>query len=273
MRLLGREARGAGRIYLVGGASAVIFGWRDTTIDVDLKLDPEPPGVFEAMAHAKDALNMNLELASPDDFIPALPDWRERSVLVARHGSVDFLHYDFYAQALAKIERGHARDLGDVEAMARLKLIESGRMMGLFEAIEADLVRFPAIDPCHFRRAVESGRTDRNRQRMTATNRPASDRGAIPHDLPGADLVAKGIDDLSCGELTVEALLVAVGTPRLRNVGLDIPHLPVGPESPELQLYAAICAREADNAHSRYNALIRRLVSFERAMEMLHPAS
>ena len=155
MRLLGREAQGNGRIFLVGGASAVIVGWRDTTVDVDLKLDPEPPGVFSAIARAKDVLNMNLELASPDDFIPALPDWRARSVFVARHGLVDFLHYDFYAQALAKIERGHEQDLSDVEAMWRLKLIEPGRLMHLFEAIEDDLVRYPAIDSSHFRNRVE----------------------------------------------------------------------------------------------------------------------
>ncbi len=155
MRLLGREARGAGRIYLVGGASAVIVGWRDTTIDVDLKLDPEPPGVFEAIARAKDALNMNVELASPDDFIPALPRWRDRSVFVARHGPVEFLHYDFYAQGLAKIERGHAQDMSDVEAMFRLKLIEPGRLTRLFSAIESDLVRYPAIDPVRFRHRVE----------------------------------------------------------------------------------------------------------------------
>ena len=154
MRLLGREARGSGRIYLVGGASAVIVGWRDTTVDVDLKLDPEPPGVFDAIARAKGALHMNLELASPDDFIPALPDWRDRSAFVVRHGPVDFFHYDFYSQALAKIERGHAQDLRDVEAMRRLQLIEAGRLLSLFEAIEADLVRYPAIDPCHFRNGV-----------------------------------------------------------------------------------------------------------------------
>ncbi len=154
MRLLGREAQGNGRIFLVGGASAVIVGWRDTTVDIDLKLDPEPPGVFNAIARAKDALNINLELASPDDFIPALPDWRSRSVFIARHGPVDFLHYDFYAQALAKIERGHEQDLSDVEAMWRLKLIEPGRLMHLFEAIEDDLVRYPAIDPSHFRNRV-----------------------------------------------------------------------------------------------------------------------
>jgi len=44
------RARGDGCIYLVGGASAVIIGWRDSTTDVDLKLDPEPDGVFEAIA-------------------------------------------------------------------------------------------------------------------------------------------------------------------------------------------------------------------------------
>ena len=157
MRLLGREAQGHGRVYLVGGASAVIVGWRDTTVDIDLKLDPEPPGVFDAIARAKDALNMNLELASPDDFIPALPDWRARSVFIARHGLVDFFHYDFCAQALAKIERGHAQDLSDVEAMSRLKLIEPCRLMRLFVAIESDLVRYPAIDPSQFRNRVERG--------------------------------------------------------------------------------------------------------------------
>ncbi len=49
MRRLGRAARSPGRIYLVGGSSAVLVGWRETTVDVDLKLDPEPTGVFEAM--------------------------------------------------------------------------------------------------------------------------------------------------------------------------------------------------------------------------------
>lgn len=98
-------------------------------------------------------------------------------------------------------------------------------------------------------------------------------RGSIRLDLPGADLVEKGVDDLQRGELTVEALLVAVGAPRLRSVGLDIPEVPALPESPELALYAAVCNRETGDAHSRYNALIRRLVSFERAMEALYPVS
>lgn len=75
------------------------------------------------------------------------------------------------------------------------------------------------------------------------------------------------------GELTVEALLVAVGAPRLGGLGLEIPAVPALSEGSELALYAAVCAREPGGSHSRYNALIRRLVSFERAMEAPHPES
>lgn len=155
MRRLGREARGAGRVYLVGGASAVLVGWRETTVDVDLKLDPEPPGVFEAIARAKEALDMNIELAAPDDFIPPLPDWRQRSVFVARHGEVEFLHYDFCAQALAKLERGHGQDLRDVSAMIARDLVRPDLLAQLFDAIAPDFPRYPAIDIPSFRRRVE----------------------------------------------------------------------------------------------------------------------
>ena len=154
MRRLGEEAQGPGRVYLVGGASAVLIGWRDMTVDVDLKLAPEPPGLFAAISRAKEALNMNVELAAPDDFIPPLPGWQERSSHIARHGLVDFFHYDFHAQALAKIERGHAQDLRDVEAMRRLDLVGAQRLVEFFGAIEPDLLRYPAIDAACFRDKV-----------------------------------------------------------------------------------------------------------------------
>ncbi|HEV2391375.1 MAG TPA: hypothetical protein VG146_03330 [Verrucomicrobiae bacterium] len=80
MSALGNRVRGEGSIYLTGGATAVLHGWRPMTIDVDLKADPEPPGFFEALALLKDELDINVELASPDDFIPAVPGWRERSL-------------------------------------------------------------------------------------------------------------------------------------------------------------------------------------------------
>ena len=146
MRRLGSAARGPGRIYLVGGASAVLVGWRETTIDVDLKLDPEPAGVFAAIAGAKEALRVNVELAAPDDFLPPLPGWRDRSPFVVRHGVVDFFHYDFHAQALAKIERAHAQDLADVEAMLQRGLVTAPRLLDLFRRIEPELERYPAVE-------------------------------------------------------------------------------------------------------------------------------
>ena len=155
MRRLGEEARGAGRVYLVGGASAVLVGWRETTVDVDLKLDPEPPGIFEAIARAKDVLDMNIELAAPDDFIPPLPDWRQRSAFVVRHGQVDFLHYDFCAQALAKLERAHAQDLRDVRAMLARGLVRAEHLAQLFDAIAPEFPRYPAIDIPSFRSRLE----------------------------------------------------------------------------------------------------------------------
>ena len=74
---------------------------------------------------------------------------------MARHGLVSFHHYDFYAQALAKIERGHAQDLEDVAALHRLELIEPDTLLRLFEAIASQLVRYPALDPPTLRRQVE----------------------------------------------------------------------------------------------------------------------
>jgi hypothetical protein len=83
-------------------------------------------------------------------------------------------------------------------------------------------------------------------------------------DLPGGDLVRQGLDDLRNGLETAPALLVAIGAPRLRRLGI------VAPETfqdPEHRLYALLARTEGDAAHSRFNALIRRLVSFERAAE------
>lgn len=155
MRRLGEGSKGPGCVYLVGGATAVVVGWRTSTIDVDLKLDPEPLGIFDAIVRAKHALDMNIELAAPDDFIPPVPGWKARSRFIVRHGSVDFLHYDFYAQALAKIERAHQQDLGDLAAMFDGGLIESSRLMAFYEAIEPSLRRYPALEPASFRVKVE----------------------------------------------------------------------------------------------------------------------
>jgi len=98
---------------------------------------------------------MNVELACPAHFIPELPRWKERSLFFAQEGKLSFYHYDLYAQALAKIERGHALDVTDVERMFRRGFIEPIQLKSLFEAIVPQLYRYPAIDPPAYRRAVE----------------------------------------------------------------------------------------------------------------------
>ncbi len=81
-------------------------------------------------------------------------------------------------------------------------------------------------------------------------------------NLPGADLVETGLRDLARGERSEAALLVLIGAPRLRQLGLDVPRSPV--DSPEHELYRLLHDAGAEAAHGRYNALVRRLVSFER---------
>jgi hypothetical protein len=80
--------------------------------------------------------------------------------------------------------------------------------------------------------------------------------------LPGAGLVKRGAEDLDAGNESAEALLVSIGAPRLRSVGIELSS-PI--PSPEHKLYQLLTREKGDAAHSAYNALIRRLVSFERA--------
>lgn len=156
MRGLGRAAAHEGVCYLTGGGTAVLVGWRETTIDVDILLEPEDDDLLRALARLKDELQINVELASPGDFIPLPAGWAERSPFVAREGKLTFRHFDPYAQALAKLERGHGRDVEDVQAMINASLIEPHRLGELFAEIEPSLYRFPAIHPPTFRAAVEA---------------------------------------------------------------------------------------------------------------------
>ena len=82
---------------------------------------------------------------------------------------------------------------------------------------------------------------------------------------PGQDLIDQGIVDLAEGRETIPALLVAIGTPRLQRSGIAIP--PHNIASPEHRLYKLLSANDPNGAHSRYNSLIRRLISYERAVE------
>lgn len=155
MRALHRHADVTARVYFTGGATAVLLGWRPTTVDIDIRWEPDHDALFRALPLIKEDLKVNVELAWPFDFIPELPGWRERSLFVAAEGRLQFLHCDPYAQALAKIERGHAQDRDDVATMLRTGLIDPAELRRLFEAIEPQLHRYPAVDPPSFRRSLD----------------------------------------------------------------------------------------------------------------------
>lgn len=152
----GRVAGPGTRVYVTGGATAVLVGWRTSTIDVDLKIEPDRDPLLREIPRLKEALGINVELAAPSDFIPELPGWRERSREFAREGDVRFFHYDFYSQALSKIERGHSQDLADAREMVARGLVEPARLQQLFEDSAASLYRYPAIDPSAFRRSLDA---------------------------------------------------------------------------------------------------------------------
>ena len=83
--------------------------------------------------------------------------------------------------------------------------------------------------------------------------------------LPGRETILQGLEDLEHGRETVPGLLVAIGAPRLQRLGLHVPRS--RHEIPEHALYDLVARTDPDSAHSRYNAWIRLLVSFERAAE------
>lgn len=83
VRALGRATREPVRLYLTGGATAVLQGWRVSTIDIDIHLEPDSDLVLREIPALKERLSINVELASPADFIPELPAWRDRSPFVS----------------------------------------------------------------------------------------------------------------------------------------------------------------------------------------------
>jgi hypothetical protein len=153
---VGRVVPPGTRMYLTGGATAVLEGWRESTVDIDVRFEPDADAALERIRDLKEELAVNVELASPLDFLPALPGWHERSRFRLRHGNLEVFDFDPYSQALSKLERGLELDLADVRSMVDAGQVHPVRLRELFEAIEPELYRFPAVNPATLRAAVES---------------------------------------------------------------------------------------------------------------------
>ncbi len=148
------RCKGDGAIFLTGGACAVYNGWREATLDIDLKIDPEPLKIYEAIQYVKRQCNINIELASPTDFIPELQGWRERSVWIKRYGSIDVFHYDFLSQALSKIERHNDQDIEDVFNFFRHQGLSEKALIEAFEQIRNQLIKYPRLEEEVFERKL-----------------------------------------------------------------------------------------------------------------------
>ena len=154
MKRFGEAARTDARVYLTGGATAVLLGWRDSTVDVDISFSAENDEMLKVVPEIKEKLRLNVELVSPPDFIPEVPGWETRSQFIDRKGKISFYHFDFYSQALSKIERAHKQDLDDIRAMIDRGLVRKDRLAELFFEIEPQLYRYPAINPTKFAASV-----------------------------------------------------------------------------------------------------------------------
>ncbi|MDZ4805775.1 MAG: hypothetical protein SGI90_13025 [Candidatus Eisenbacteria bacterium] len=136
--------RGAFQVYLVGGGTAVYSGWRAASIDVDLYSDREE--VFHDVQGIKERLNVNIEFARPEHFVPALRGTAGRHVLIETIPPVTFHHYDPYAQVFAKIVRGFTRDLDDARHFVDSGMVDESQLRLLVGQIpESEFARYPNL--------------------------------------------------------------------------------------------------------------------------------
>jgi len=157
MRELGRTGprRGAHQVYLVGGGTAVYLGWRPSSIDVDLHSDQEV--VFRDIQQIKERLNINIEFARPENFVPPLRGSADRHVFIDTIGKITFLHYDPYAQLFSKVVRGFERDLDDAEQFVRSGMVDPDRFHSLVSAIpESAYARYPSLTRAGVEQAVDT---------------------------------------------------------------------------------------------------------------------
>lgn len=156
---LGRRFTKPGRLYLVGGTTMVYEGFRRQTVDIDISFDVDDrdhSAFVEAVRDLKERLSLNIEEASPAEFIPLPSGYRERSPFIGRYGQLEVFHFDLYSTALSKIERGTESDFDDALSLLRSGRIDFAELTGYFEEI---MVRYAVEsikqDPVEYRRKFE----------------------------------------------------------------------------------------------------------------------
>lgn len=184
---LSREIREPTRLYLVGGSSAVMQGWRSSTADIDMVVEPDRGRVDAALPRLKQRLDISVEYAAPSDFLPELPGWQTRSEYVESYGKLHVYHYDFASQVLAKVERGTEQDLSDARSM--MKHVDPDRLRELVEETAPRLNRYPGVDAEEFHGKVATflEGLEAEREATVPTDPAQEPKVEPPRANPGSD--------------------------------------------------------------------------------------
>ncbi len=154
LKNLGRTFRKPGRLYLVGGAALVHMGIRQgSTEDIDVQAFGENSGeMVNAIRQLVQQMNINVEGASPETFIPLPKQWMALSKFVGRYGAIDVFYFDFYSIALTKILRGNTRDINDVKLLVQKKVITLQELDAAYQEVFPEVGNPPYewLDPEDF---------------------------------------------------------------------------------------------------------------------------
>jgi hypothetical protein len=163
LQQLGRTFRKPGRLYLVEGAALVHAGIRPGfTQDIDIRVSGANEGeLIVAIQRLIQQLQINVEFASPADFIPLPSQWEMHVQYAGRYGGVDVFYFDFYSIALSKIERGNSRDIDDVKLLVQQGIITLNELDEAYQEVLAQLGqgRYPRITPQRFSERYTAVRT------------------------------------------------------------------------------------------------------------------
>lgn len=145
---------GSYNVYFVGGGTAVYLGWRQSSVDVDVYSDKDV--VFRDVQKIKEDLEINVEFARPEYFVPPLKGTTERHVLIDTIGPVTYFHYDPYAQVLSKVVRGFKRDLDDARQFIQTGMVDPAKLRSLTAEIpDSAFAKYPALSRSAIENAVE----------------------------------------------------------------------------------------------------------------------
>jgi len=154
LQQLGKTFHKSARLYIVGGAALVHMGVRPgTTQDIDIQVSGSNEGeLIVAIQQMIHRLQINVEFASPADFIPLPAQWESHARFVGRYGKIDVFYFDFYSIALSKIERGNTRDIADVKLLIEQGIVTLDELDKAYQEVLAQLGkgRYPRITPQRF---------------------------------------------------------------------------------------------------------------------------